>query len=108
MRNTVQEYRPLTGDTVEYACVKLITLAPAFMLFNGVRVEAQPGDTPDAVLSRLTTARTERCRCVERVRKCVTEDDCVDALVAGRAEAYQEGWDAAIAQVRALLDRPRP
>ena len=48
----MKEYEPCCGDSIEHACAALVAMAPAFMLFNDTRVEAQPGDTAGDVHAR--------------------------------------------------------
>lgn len=40
------EIHPGAGTTIDRACERLVKSAPAFMLFNDIRIEADPGDTP--------------------------------------------------------------
>jgi len=41
----MREIDPGAGEHIDKACEKLVRAAPAFMVFNGVRVEAKVGDT---------------------------------------------------------------
>jgi hypothetical protein len=50
-----REVRP--GARIYRECEELVAYAPAFMVFNGTRVEAHPGDTADAVYGRWLAAR---------------------------------------------------
>ena len=52
----MQEYEALAGDHIRYACTKLAAMAPAFMMFNDIRVEAQPGDTVAVLEARYDAA----------------------------------------------------
>lgn len=46
-----------SGERIDLACRRLATEAPAFMVFNGTRVEAGAGDTPDDIAKRWSDRR---------------------------------------------------
>lgn len=41
----MKEYEPLAGDHIDRACATLVSMAPAFMKFNDVRIEALGGES---------------------------------------------------------------
>lgn len=47
------------GDVINNACERLASMAPAFMIFNDTRVEAQPGDTAAKLYDDWYAARTK-------------------------------------------------
>lgn len=44
------------GETLIEACERLAQAAPAFMIFNELRIEAQPGDTASTLYHRWYSA----------------------------------------------------
>lgn len=48
------------GETLAEACKKLANCAPAFMVFNGLRVDAQIGDSAETLYGRYNEAWERR------------------------------------------------
>lgn len=45
----LRELEVMAGENISRACEALAKAAPAFMVFNGTRVEAAAGDTPETL-----------------------------------------------------------
>lgn len=58
----MKEINLLPGEFIGDATKRLVEAAPAFMVFNGTRVEAQPGDTAGDVYQRWGEAREKAQR----------------------------------------------
>jgi hypothetical protein len=68
------------GTTVRQACEQLARAAPAFMVFNGARVESAVGDTPGDLQAKW---RAEMDRAIEKRTR---ERDAYEQTNAGKAE----------------------
>lgn len=62
----MNEIQAHPGERIDIACRRLAEAAPAFMVFNGTRVEAEPGDTAEVLCERWSDQRdraSKFCRC---------------------------------------------
>jgi hypothetical protein len=82
--NTLPEYEPLPGDHIGQACRSLLAIAPAFMIFNGIRVEAQTGVTIAYLIGKYQSLRAARADRVDE--KQTWTDTAVEAN--RRLDAY--------------------
>lgn len=64
----MKEIQGLAGEHIEKACAKLAREAPAFMVFNGVRVEAKLGDTAGDLQARWSEGMDLAAKEYERKR----------------------------------------
>ena len=70
----MKEMKPEPGERIDLACDRLRALAPAFMVFNGIRVEAQPGDTVGVLCERWNEACDARQREYEATKDQAAKD----------------------------------
>lgn len=54
------EIHPGAGTTIDRACERLVKSAPAFMLFNDIRIEADPGDTASDLVAEYHAKSDQR------------------------------------------------
>ena len=100
MTTTITEYKPPPGTSLMEACRELARLAPARMDFNGIIVESQPGDSPDALCARWHTQRLELSTANEAARLAKQRRDAeLEAAVKELIElvpfAFGFGWQSA-------------
>lgn len=65
----MKELRVGPGDNISDACQRLVKAAPAFMIFNTIRIEADPGDTPGDLVAEYRSKIDELYAESEKQRK---------------------------------------
>ena len=55
----LRELKTRPGHEIGEACRELVAMAPAFMIFNDVRVEARPGDTVGSIKDQFYAKMTD-------------------------------------------------
>ena len=80
----------LVGTHIAVACERLALAAPAWMEFNGVRVEAQLGDTAGDLRARWQAGMDRACEESDAKRKAFEQTDAGRAQLAAAAQRRTE------------------
>lgn len=68
MVNELEEIDVDAGERIDMAVKKLAAAAPAFMVFNGIRVEALAGEAPAELFAKWSVACEQRAAAQVRKR----------------------------------------
>src|SRR5260370_844392 len=93
----MKEVKLMAGCHIDRACAELAAAAPAFMVFNGTRVEAQPGESA-ADLQRKWSTDYERAAAEYRASPEYKRREAEGVARAQRDDAIQ-------VEARAAIDR---
>lgn len=94
------EIEVMAGSHITNACRAAVASAPAFFTFNGVRVEANPGDTEAALVAAWTAEMDRRA---EEYRNSPQGKAAAERRKA-EADALQRKYDETMASVGDLTD----
>lgn len=86
----MKEIEVSAGENIERACDRLVAAAPAFMVFNGVRVVARSGDSRSSLLAAWKKGMDKMCEESERKRRAYERTPKGKAEVAAAKAAHDE------------------
>jgi hypothetical protein len=99
----MKRYEPSGGEHIDRACERLVAMAPAFMVFNDIRVEAKRGDAAGDLKARWQRSM-EEARVEAEKKRAAFEATPEGQKKLAQAKAAYEAEKARQAEQHALIE----